>query len=69
MTPQAAAMEAMMPSPDHRPAAPVSPSRTLAGIIACLGALADEAQAIGDTSAADVLLQAMQKLQNRHNFH
>lgn len=58
-----------MPSPDHRSATPASTGSTLAGIIACLGALADEAQAIGDIGAADVLLQAMQKLRNRRIFH
>ena len=45
-----------MPSPNRRAAIPASTSTALAGIIACLGALVDEAEAIGDTRAANVLL-------------
>ena len=58
-----------MPSPNRRAAIPASTSSALAGIIACLGALVDEAEAIGDTRAANVLLEAMQKLQNHCSFH
>jgi hypothetical protein len=62
-------VEAMMPSPNQRSSVPASTSSALSGIIACLGALVDEAQAIGDTRAADVLLDAMQKLRNHRIFH
>lgn len=54
-----------MPSPDRRPAASETCGPTLAGILACLGALVREAQAIGDTVAVAALLEAMQKMQKR----
>ena len=69
MTQHATVVEAMMPSPNQRFSVPASTSPALSGIIACLGALVDEAQAIGDTRAANVLLEAMQKLQNQRVSH
>lgn len=58
-----------MPSPNRRPATPEKCGPTLAGILACLGALASEAQAIGDTVAVAALLEAIEKMQNRFILH
>ena len=62
-------MEPGMQSPSRHLVEPVSCSPSLAGIIACLGALANEARLIGDAAAANVLLDAVQKLQIRLKLH
>jgi hypothetical protein len=62
-------MEPEMRSLSRHPVETVSCSPSLAGIIACLGALASEAKLIGDAAAANVLLDAVQKLQVRLKLH
>jgi hypothetical protein len=66
---QCPSSEPQMRSPSRRLAAPVPCVPTLAGIIACLGALAYEAQSIGEVAAEKVLLDAAQKIQKRLNTH
>ena len=71
-----------MPRSDRRRPAPTSDTRkqpmadapacgsSMAGILACLGALAEEAQELGETSAAAVLLEAADRLrQTRSRGH
>ena len=59
-----------MPSPDKRPSNPSPDTPSLAGIIACLGALADEAQLIGEPQAAALLREAVLLLrQSRGKSH
>jgi hypothetical protein len=51
-----------MPSPNSRPSAPLPCNPSLAGIIACLGLLAAEAQSIGEPLAAARLLEVAEML-------
>jgi hypothetical protein len=55
-------MEATMPSQTTRRSASAPDGSSLPGILACLGALVSEAQSLGETKVAAVLLEAAEKL-------